>query len=112
MQRYKAGNLPFSRSRFNGRVILDVFIELVERFIQRIILQYIQDKPFFNGLFHGINVKGLILSFRVQMAKHLQGSGFRSGCKCKYGDIRLFPVSSDFVRNHVFRVHKFFIPAA
>lgn len=51
MQFYETCDLAFCIIGFTARIILNFFVNLIERWILRIILQYIQDKSLFNGNF-------------------------------------------------------------
>jgi len=61
--------------------------QFVEGLVAHIVLEDIEDKPFFNRLAHGVDVKGFRFSVRSGAAEDLQSLGFWCGGEGKGGKI-------------------------
>ena len=61
--------------------------QFVEGLVAHIVLEDIEDKPFFNRLAHGVDMKGFRFSVRSGTAEDLQGLGFWCGGEGKGGKI-------------------------
>src|SRR5690606_41600794 len=64
--------------RSQVRVLLYCFGEFEIELIGHVVLQHVQDKPFFNRLAHRVQMEGLWLTILVFVPKHLQGFIFWS----------------------------------
>ena len=65
MQIDKACHLSLRRNCLQLRIILNHLIDMAIGFPGRVVGQHIQDIPFFNGLFHGIDIKGFLFPFGI-----------------------------------------------
>ena len=104
MQLYKAGDLSLGCVGLTAGIILNFLIDLVEGRVFGVILQYIQNETFLDGLLHGVDMESLPLTFGVQATKELNGGRLRSGGKGEHGHIGLFAVALDLVGDHVLHI--------
>ena len=104
MQLHKTGDLTLCIDCFATWVFFDFLIDLVKGVVSRIVLKDIENKAFLNGLFHGIDMERFTLTFCVQTTEQLDGCRLWCRCKSKHRYIRLFAVSADFIRNHIFNI--------
>ena len=84
VQLYKTGNLSLRLIGFASRIVFNFFINSVERGVFCIILQYIQNKSFFDRLLHGIHMERVPLALGIQSSKKLNGRWFWRCRKCKH----------------------------
>ena len=104
MQGHKPCNLFLCRTGLKLRVFLNLFVQLIIRFVRNIILQNIKDKPFLNSLSHAIDMERFTLPFGIHTTKLLQRRCLRSSRKRKDRNILLFTITFDFFRNHIFHI--------
>ncbi len=106
VQRRKAGDLTFAP----GLVVLwiprSLLDNLIEILVGDVVLQYVEDEAFLNGLAHRVEAERFRLAIRTLVAKHLQGACFRSGGEGVEAQVRLRPALSDLVCNEVFNVFR------
>lgn len=71
----EAMDLSLSFTGFQFRIFFNGLVQLIEGLIGGIAGQYIKDKAFFDGLFHGVEVEGLTLAMFIHTAKEMQRGG-------------------------------------
>ena len=109
VQLYKARDLAFGISSLTAGIFFDLFVDLIEGVVRRVVLQHIEDESFFDGLLHRIDVEGFALAFGVQPSEELQRGRFWRCCEGKHRDIGLFAVAPDLVGDNVFHIVIFLI---
>ena len=67
-----------------------------------IVIKNVEDVAFFNGLLHGIKVKGFLMPISIKCTEQLNGFWFRSCRKSDHCDIWLFSTLSDFFKHLIF----------
>ena len=107
VQFHKPRNLPLCISSLASRIFFNLLVQLIKGIISGIVLKHIKDKALLNGLFHRIDMKRLTLPFGVQSTEQLNRCGLGGGGESEHGNIRLFAVSADFIRNHIFHIDAF-----
>ena len=107
VQFHKPRNLPLCISSLASRIFFNLLVQLIKGIISGIVLKHIKDKALLNGLFHRIDMKRLTLPFGVQSTKQLNRCGLGGGGESEHGNIRLFAISADFTRNHIFHIDAF-----
>ena len=112
MQLHKTGDLPLCIDCFATWVFFDFLIDLVKGVVSRIVLKDIENKAFLNGLLHGVDMECLTLSLGVQPTEQLNRCGLGRGGECKHGNIGLFAIATDLVRDHVFHITAFLLTGA
>ena len=112
VQLHKTGNLPFCISGLAARIFFNLLVQLIEGVVSGVVLEHIQNKSFLDGLFHGVDVKRLSLSLGVQSTEQLNRCGLGCSGERKHGNIGLFAVATDLVRNHVFDIAVFLLAGA
>ena len=85
-------------------VVRDGLGDLEAGGIGHVILQYIQNEPFLNGLPHTVNVEGVVAAIRVLGAEQFQRGGFWGGGKGKEGQVLVPPVGGQFLHQRILRV--------
>ena len=86
MQLHETGNLPFCINGLATRIFFNLLVQLIESVVSGVILKHIKNKPFLNGLLHGVNVECLTLPFGVQSTEQLNRCGLWGGGKSEHGD--------------------------
>ena len=66
-----AGNLTLRFFGFQGRIVLNGFVYLIECFVGDVVLQNIQNEAFFNRLLHGIGVERLAVAILIDAPEQL-----------------------------------------
>ena len=85
-------------------VVRDGLGDLEAGGIGHVVLQHIQNEPFFNGLPHTVNVEGVMAAVRVLGAEQLQRGGFWGGGKGEEGQVLVPPVGGQFLHQCILRV--------
>ena len=82
-------NLPLGVTGLHRRIVLYLLVELEESAVSNIVLQYVQDESFLNGLLHGVDVESFTFSLWIDGTENLKGGGLWSGRKCKHRHVIL-----------------------
>ena len=104
----KTCDLSFCLNRFATRVFFNLFVNLIEGFIFRKVLQHVKNKTFLDCLFHRIDMESFPLTFCIYFSKELQSGRFWRGGKCKNRNIRLLAITGDFVNYNIFGIKRTF----
>ena len=71
-------------------------------FPSHIVVKNVEDVAFFDGLLHGVQVKGLLPSFSIQSSEKLEGVRLGRSGKGNHGYIRLLAALFDFLPHFIF----------
>ena len=85
-------------------VVRDGLGDLEAGGIGHVVLQHIQNEPFFNGLPHTVNVERVVAAVRVLGAEQFQRGGFWGGSKGKEGQVLVPSVGGQLLHQRILRV--------
>lgn len=93
-------------------IFFDFLVQLIEGIVSGVVLKHVQNKSFLDGLLHRVDVKCLSLPFGVQSTEQLNRCRLGRGGERKHGDVGLFAVAANFVRDHILDITDFLIAGA
>ena len=101
VQHLKLANSTHTGSGVQFRVVGDGLGNLVVHVIGHVVLQYIQNKAFLNGLPHGVHVEGMVFTIFIPLAEHLKRFVLWGGRKGEEGKVFMNPLGGQFIQQLV-----------
>ena len=101
VQRLKLANSTDTSGGIQLRVVRDGLGDLIVHVIGHVVLQYIQNKAFLNGLPHGVHMEGMVFAVFIPLAEHLQRFVLGGGRKGEEGQVFMNPLGGQFIQQLV-----------
>ena len=102
MQRFKLADSPNPSSCIQFGIIRNRLCNLIIHVIGHVVLQYIENKAFFDGLTHRIYMKRMVFAIFIPLTKHLQRLILRGSSKGKKRQIFMNTLCCQFIQQLVF----------